>query len=37
MKRPGMEIAEVTISENDDPRGILQFNHSEVSTLSLVP
>lgn len=30
--RPGMEVAEVTIQENDDPRGILQFNVSEVST-----
>lgn len=34
VKRPGMEVAEVTISENDDPRGILQFNVSDVSTLS---
>ncbi|XP_077457045.1 adhesion G-protein coupled receptor V1 [Stigmatopora argus] len=25
VKRPGMEVAEVTIQENDDPRGILQF------------
>lgn len=33
LKRPGMEVAEVTIQENDDPRGILQFNVSEVSTL----
>lgn len=31
VKRPGMEVAEVTISENDDPRGILQFNVSKVS------
>ncbi|KAK0155883.1 G-protein coupled receptor 98 [Merluccius polli] len=29
LKRPGMEVAEVTIEENDDPRGILQFNVSE--------
>nr|XP_046243039.1 adhesion G-protein coupled receptor V1 [Scatophagus argus] len=29
VKRPGMEVAEVTIQENDDPRGILQFNVSE--------
>ncbi|KAM3842448.1 adhesion G-protein coupled receptor V1-like, partial [Diretmus argenteus] len=29
LKRPGMEVAEVTIQENDDPRGILQFNVSE--------
>lgn len=28
-----MEVAEVTIQENDDPRGILQFNVSEVSTV----
>lgn len=32
VKRPGMEVAEVTIQENDDPRGIVQFNVSEVST-----
>lgn len=32
LKRPGMEVAEVTIQENDDPRGILQFNVSEVSS-----
>ncbi|XP_068617051.1 adhesion G-protein coupled receptor V1 [Brachionichthys hirsutus] len=32
MKRPGMEVAEVTIQENDDPRGILQFNVSEEIT-----
>ncbi|XP_056157733.1 adhesion G-protein coupled receptor V1 isoform X2 [Lampris incognitus] len=30
VKRPGMEMAEVTIQENDDPRGILQFNMSEA-------
>lgn len=35
MKRPGLEVAEVTISESDDPRGILQFNVSKVSTLSV--
>ncbi|KAJ3604248.1 hypothetical protein NHX12_028989, partial [Muraenolepis orangiensis] len=29
LKRPSMEVAEVTIEENDDPRGILQFNVSE--------
>lgn len=34
VKRPGMEVAEVTIGENDDPRGIVQFNVSDVSTLS---
>ncbi|KAI4876542.1 hypothetical protein NFI96_002228 [Prochilodus magdalenae] len=28
IRRPGMEIAEVTIQENDDPRGVLQFNVS---------
>ncbi|XP_075960449.1 adhesion G-protein coupled receptor V1 [Anarhichas minor] len=32
VKRPGMEVAEVTIRENDDPRGILQFNVSEDVT-----
>ncbi|XP_068166577.1 adhesion G-protein coupled receptor V1 [Antennarius striatus] len=32
LKRPGMEVAEVTIQENDDPRGILQFNISEDIT-----
>ncbi|CAH2297028.1 G- coupled receptor 98 [Pelobates cultripes] len=26
LKRPGAEIAEVIINENDDPRGIFQFN-----------
>lgn len=31
VKRPGLEVAEVTISENDDARGILQFNVSDVS------
>lgn len=36
VKRPGMEVAEVTIQENDDPRGILQFNVSEVSVRSSV-
>lgn len=30
VKRPGLEVAEVSIQENDDPRGILQFNVSEV-------
>lgn len=35
LKRPGMELAEVTIGENDDPGGILQFNVSDVSRLSL--
>uniref|UniRef100_A0A3Q2DXJ8 Adhesion G-protein coupled receptor V1 n=1 Tax=Cyprinodon variegatus TaxID=28743 RepID=A0A3Q2DXJ8_CYPVA len=29
LRRPGMEVAEITIQENDDPRGILQFNFSE--------
>ena len=36
VKRTGMEVAEVTIQENDDPRGILQFNVSEVSTGSFL-
>lgn len=30
VKRPGKEVAEVIIQENDDPRGILQFNVTEV-------
>ncbi|XP_017551078.2 adhesion G-protein coupled receptor V1 isoform X2 [Pygocentrus nattereri] len=29
IRRPGMEIAEVTIQENDDPRGVVQFNVSK--------
>ncbi|XP_059909463.1 adhesion G-protein coupled receptor V1 [Gadus macrocephalus] len=29
LKRPGMEVAEITIQENDDPRGIVQLNVSE--------
>ncbi|KAJ8414918.1 hypothetical protein AAFF_G00024410 [Aldrovandia affinis] len=29
VRRPGMEVAEVTIQENDDPRGVLQFNVSK--------
>ncbi|KAM9822621.1 adhesion G-protein coupled receptor V1 isoform 2-T2 [Syngnathus typhle] len=33
VKRPGMEVAEVTIQENDDPRGILQFVTPEASSL----
>ncbi|KAM3610925.1 uncharacterized protein V6R79_010649 [Siganus canaliculatus] len=32
VKRPGMEVAEVTIQENDDPRGVLQLNVSEDLT-----
>lgn len=35
VKRPGMEVAEVTIGESDDPRGVLQFNVSHVRPLSL--
>lgn len=30
VRRPGLEIAEVTIQENDDPRGVLNFNVSKV-------
>lgn len=30
IRRPGMEIAEITIQENDDPRGVIQFNVSKV-------
>ncbi|TKS78901.1 G-protein coupled receptor 98 [Collichthys lucidus] len=37
IKRPGMEVAEVTIEENDDPRGILQFNVSEVLAYEIPP
>uniref|UniRef100_A0A8C7IVD8 Adhesion G-protein coupled receptor V1 n=1 Tax=Oncorhynchus kisutch TaxID=8019 RepID=A0A8C7IVD8_ONCKI len=29
VKRPGMEVAVVTIQENDDPRGVLQFSVSQ--------
>ncbi|KAM8885173.1 adhesion G-protein coupled receptor V1 [Spinachia spinachia] len=36
VKRPGMEAAEVTIQENDDPRGILQFNVSKAMTGSVL-
>ncbi|XP_029296357.1 LOW QUALITY PROTEIN: adhesion G-protein coupled receptor V1 [Cottoperca gobio] len=36
VKTPGMEVAEVTIQENDDPRGILQFNVSEDITGSVL-
>ncbi|KAK1176563.1 adhesion G-protein coupled receptor V1-like [Acipenser oxyrinchus oxyrinchus] len=32
VKRLGMETAEVTIEENDEPRGILQFNLSKAIT-----
>lgn len=30
VKRLGLEIAEVTIEENDDPRGIFSFNVMKV-------
>ncbi|KAM9857814.1 adhesion G-protein coupled receptor V1 [Aulostomus maculatus] len=29
VKRPGMEVAEVTIQENDDPRGVVEFSVPE--------
>ncbi|XP_051546873.1 adhesion G-protein coupled receptor V1 isoform X1 [Myxocyprinus asiaticus] len=29
IRRPGLEVAEVTIQENDDPRGVLRFNVSK--------
>uniref|UniRef100_H2M3Y4 Adhesion G-protein coupled receptor V1 n=1 Tax=Oryzias latipes TaxID=8090 RepID=H2M3Y4_ORYLA len=29
VKRTGMEVAEITIQENDDPRGVLQLNVSQ--------
>lgn len=35
VKRPGMEVAEVTIQENDDPRGFLQFIVSQVRSYYL--
>lgn len=33
LKRPGVEICEVTILENDEPRGIFQFNVTKVHML----
>lgn len=36
VRRPGLEIAEVTIQENDDPRGVLTFNVSKVDLQSIV-
>ncbi|XP_071260291.1 adhesion G-protein coupled receptor V1-like isoform X2 [Salvelinus alpinus] len=36
VKRPGMEVAEVTIQENDDPRGVLQFNVSQEESGELL-
>lgn len=30
IRRPGLEIAEIMIQENDDPKGVLQFNVSKV-------
>ncbi|XP_076021271.1 adhesion G-protein coupled receptor V1 [Genypterus blacodes] len=37
VKRPGMEVAEITILENDDPRGIVQFNVSKVFAYEVPP
>lgn len=31
MKRLGLEIAEITIEENDDARGVFSFNVTKVS------
>ncbi|XP_078413685.1 adhesion G-protein coupled receptor V1 [Cetorhinus maximus] len=36
LKRLGMELAEITIEENDDPRGIIQFNVTRDETGSVV-
>ncbi|MED6250420.1 Adhesion G-protein coupled receptor V1 [Ataeniobius toweri] len=36
LRRPGMEVAEITIQENDDPRGVLQFNLSKDSPGSVL-
>lgn len=35
VKRLGMEVAEITIQENDDPRGVVQFNVSKVKHKTL--
>ncbi|XP_043920117.1 adhesion G-protein coupled receptor V1 [Protopterus annectens] len=32
IKRPGMEISEIIIDENDDPRGIIQFSVTKDTT-----
>lgn len=32
VKRLGLEIAEIIIEENDDPRGIFHFNVAKVRT-----
>ncbi|XP_028834405.1 adhesion G-protein coupled receptor V1 isoform X2 [Denticeps clupeoides] len=32
IRRPGMEVAEINIQENDDPRGVLQFNVTKDMT-----
>lgn len=31
VKRIGLEVAEIMIEENDDPRGIFHFNVTKVS------
>ncbi|MEQ2214624.1 hypothetical protein XENOCAPTIV_014496, partial [Xenoophorus captivus] len=36
LRRPGMEVAEITIQENDDPRGVLQFNLSKDSPVGVL-
>lgn len=30
VRRPGMEVAEIMIEENDDPRGIFMFHVTRV-------
>lgn len=30
INRPGLEVAEIIIQENDDPRGVLEFNVTKV-------
>ncbi|KAG7490788.1 G-protein coupled receptor 98 [Solea senegalensis] len=37
VKRHGMEVAEVSVQENDDPRGILQFNVSKDMLAHEIP
>lgn len=34
VKRLGMEVAEIAIEENDDPRGIIQFNVMKVKFIA---
>ncbi|XP_041926588.1 adhesion G-protein coupled receptor V1 [Alosa sapidissima] len=32
INRPGLEVSEITIQENDDPRGVLEFNVTKDDT-----